>query len=158
MRMGRRLPAPSNGRPHVPDACTTQGAIPHCRGPARSEVHGSYPGPTIRANENDMLEITVVNKLFSEATTMHWHGIHPLEQPYMDGARDVTQAPTLGPTRPVVHVHVSLCCLPSGDALLRQSHGRNAGRAWHPRPSMVIERARTQSSSSLATTRTWLCS
>jgi len=42
-----------------------------------------------------MLEITVVNKLFSEATTIHWHGIHPLRQPYMDGARDVTQAPIL---------------------------------------------------------------
>lgn len=58
-------------------------------------INGSYPGPTIRANENDMLEITVVNKLFSEATTIHWHGIHPLNQPYMDGARDVTQAPIL---------------------------------------------------------------
>ena len=42
-----------------------------------------------------MLEITVVNKLFSEATTIHWHGIHPLEQPYMDGARSVTQGPIL---------------------------------------------------------------
>lgn len=58
-------------------------------------INGSYPGPTIRANENDQLEITVVNKLFSEATTIHWHGIHPFKQPYMDGARDVTQAPIL---------------------------------------------------------------
>jgi len=58
-------------------------------------INGSYPGPTIRANEDDMLEITVVNKLFSEATTIHWHGIHPLEQPYMDGARSVTQGPIL---------------------------------------------------------------
>ena len=58
-------------------------------------INGSYPGPAIHANEDDMLEITVVNKLFSEATTVHWHGIHPLRQPYMDGARDVTQAPIL---------------------------------------------------------------
>jgi len=58
-------------------------------------INGSYPGPLITANENDMLEITVVNKLFSESTTIHWHGIHPLNQPYMDGARDVTQAPIL---------------------------------------------------------------
>ena len=58
-------------------------------------INGSYPGPAIHANEDDMLEITVVNKLFSEATTIHWHGIHPLRQPYMDGARDVTQAPIL---------------------------------------------------------------
>jgi len=58
-------------------------------------INGSYPGPTLRASEDDMLEITVINKLFSESTTIHWHGIHPLEQPYMDGARDVTQAPIL---------------------------------------------------------------
>ena len=26
-------------------------------------INGSYPGPTIRANEHDMLELTIVNKL-----------------------------------------------------------------------------------------------
>lgn len=55
-------------------------------------INGSYPAPTIRADEDDMLEITVINKLFSEAVSIHWHGIHPLRQPYMDGARGVTQA------------------------------------------------------------------
>ena len=69
--------------------------IPEGRRGVKYMINGSYPGPTIRANENDMLEITVVNRLFSEATTIHWHGIHPLKQPYMDGARDVTQAPIL---------------------------------------------------------------
>ena len=39
---------------------------------AKYLINGSYPGPTIRANENDLLELTVVNKLFSEATTIHW--------------------------------------------------------------------------------------
>eukprot|EP01063_Lacrimia_lanifica_P020311 TRINITY_DN27644_c0_g1_i1.p1 TRINITY_DN27644_c0_g1~~TRINITY_DN27644_c0_g1_i1.p1 ORF type:complete len:632 (+),score=246.35 TRINITY_DN27644_c0_g1_i1:54-1949(+) len=58
-------------------------------------INGSYPAPTLTAHEHDMLEITVVNNLFSEATTIHWHGIHPLHQPYMDGARDVTQAPIM---------------------------------------------------------------
>ena len=58
-------------------------------------INGSYPGPTIRANEHDMLELTIVNKLFSEATTIHWHGIHPLNQPYMDGARTCRGARTL---------------------------------------------------------------
>ena len=55
-------------------------------------INGSYPGPTLHANENDMMHITVVNNLFSEATTIHWHGIHAIAQPYMDGARDITQA------------------------------------------------------------------
>ena len=41
------------------------------------------------------MEITVVNKMFSESTTIHWHGIHMPGTQYMDGARDVTQAPIL---------------------------------------------------------------
>lgn len=58
-------------------------------------INGSYPGPEIRCSENDTMHITVVNKLFSEATTIHWHGIHMPGTPYMDGARDVTQAPIM---------------------------------------------------------------
>jgi FtsP/CotA-like multicopper oxidase with cupredoxin domain len=58
-------------------------------------INGSYPGPTLHANEGNMLQITVINKLFSESTTIHWHGIHPLNQPYMDGARSVTQGPIM---------------------------------------------------------------
>ena len=33
-------------------------------------INGSYPGPEIRAFENDTLELTIVNNLFSEATTI----------------------------------------------------------------------------------------
>ena len=69
--------------------------IPEVQRSVKYLVNGSYPGPTILANEHDTLEITIVNKLFSEATTIHWHGIHPLKQPYMDGARSITQAPIL---------------------------------------------------------------
>jgi len=90
---------------------------------AKYLVNGTYPGPTIRCAENgalqsvalrlfhaprlwpprcctrlraDTLEITVINELFSEATTIHWHGIHMPGTPYMDGARSVTQGP-IGP-------------------------------------------------------------
>lgn len=58
-------------------------------------INGSYPGPTIRCFENDTMEITVINNLDSESTTIHWHGIHMPGTPYMDGARSVTQAPIL---------------------------------------------------------------
>jgi len=58
-------------------------------------INGSYPGPTIKCFENDTMEITVVNRMFSESTTIHWHGIHMPGTPYMDGARDVTQAPIM---------------------------------------------------------------
>ncbi len=56
-------------------------------------VNGTYPGPTIRCAENDTVELLVVNELFSEATTIHWHGVHMPGTPYMDGARGVTQGP-----------------------------------------------------------------
>jgi len=69
--------------------------LPDAQQSVKYMINGSYPGPLITANEHDMLEITVVNMLFSEATTIHWHGIHPLNQPYMDGARDITQAPIM---------------------------------------------------------------
>ena len=34
----------------------------------------------------------VINSLISEATTIHWHGIHPYETPWTDGTIGVTQA------------------------------------------------------------------
>ena len=63
---------------------------------AKYLVNGTYPGPTIKCAENDTLEILVINELFSEATTIHWHGIHMPTSPYMDGARSITQGP-IGP-------------------------------------------------------------
>ena len=70
--------------------------IPDAQRSVKYLINGSYPGPTLRAMENDTFEITLVNNLFSEATTIHWHGIHPFATPYMDGARGVTQGP-IGP-------------------------------------------------------------
>ena len=55
--------------------------IPDAQRSVKYLVNGSYPGPTLRAMENDTFEITVVNNLFSEATTIHWHGIHPFATP-----------------------------------------------------------------------------
>lgn len=56
-------------------------------------VNGVYPGPGIECYENDTVEVTVVNSLMSGATSIHWHGIHPVDEPWMDGAAWVTQAP-----------------------------------------------------------------
>lgn len=35
----------------------------------------------------------VVNELMGESTTIHWHGLHQRENPYMDGTPQVTQCP-----------------------------------------------------------------
>jgi FtsP/CotA-like multicopper oxidase with cupredoxin domain len=58
-------------------------------------INGMYPGPLIDVYENDTVEVTVINKMMSEATTIHWHGVHVPGTPYMDGARSVTQGPIL---------------------------------------------------------------
>eukprot|EP00750_Incisomonas_marina_P007629 INCI15015.4.p2 GENE.INCI15015.4~~INCI15015.4.p2 ORF type:complete len:248 (-),score=32.16 INCI15015.4:124-867(-) len=55
-------------------------------------VNGQYPGPAIEVMENDTVSINVRNKMISEATTIHWHGIHPFETPWTDGTVGVTQA------------------------------------------------------------------
>jgi len=55
-------------------------------------VNGQYPGPTVEVDVNDTVSINVINSLISEATTIHWHGIHPYETPWTDGTIGVTQA------------------------------------------------------------------
>jgi len=59
-------------------------------------VNGQYPGPTIDVYENDTVEINVVNRLITEGVSIHWHGLHPFNEPWADGAVGVTQAP-IGP-------------------------------------------------------------
>ncbi|XP_055852728.1 uncharacterized protein LOC129916659 [Episyrphus balteatus] len=55
-------------------------------------VNKMLPGPPIEVCENDTVIADVFNQL-TEATTMHWHGIHMSETPDMDGAPFITQYP-----------------------------------------------------------------
>lgn len=65
------------------------------RGVARRPINawgynGSVIGPTIECVEGDRVRIHVTNNL-SEATTVHWHGLHiPIE---MDGVTGISQDP-----------------------------------------------------------------
>ncbi|CAF4252688.1 unnamed protein product [Rotaria sp. Silwood2] len=54
-----------------------------------------FPGPTIRAQKNDIIEVIVHNGLHTEITSIHWHGIHQLYTPWMDGVSYTTQYPIL---------------------------------------------------------------
>lgn len=38
-------------------------------------INGQFPGPTIRAEVGDTLDIALTNKLSEEGTVIHWHGI-----------------------------------------------------------------------------------
>jgi len=58
-------------------------------------INGAYPGPLIDVFENDTVEVTVANELISDGVSIHWHGIHPIHQPWADGAVGVTQAPIM---------------------------------------------------------------
>ncbi len=52
-------------------------------------LNGESPGPTIRANQGDLVEVTVTNESVPDGITLHWHGID-VPNP-MDGVAGVTQ-------------------------------------------------------------------
>lgn len=56
-------------------------------------INGQYPGPKIEANWGDMLEITVVNKLQNNGTSIHWHGFQQKQSNVQDGVGGVTECP-----------------------------------------------------------------
>lgn len=51
---------------------------------------GVVPGPLLRANVGDMIEVTLANGL-AEDTTIHWHGLALRND--MDGVHGLTQDP-----------------------------------------------------------------
>ena len=55
----------------------------------RITVNGSTPGPMIRAQEGDLVEVTLVNDNLADGTTLHWHGVDVPNA--VDGVAGVTQ-------------------------------------------------------------------
>ncbi|KAF7815597.1 L-ascorbate oxidase-like [Senna tora] len=54
-------------------------------------INGQFPGPTIRAEVGDILDINVTNKLSTEGTSIHWHGIRQYGTPWADGSVSISQ-------------------------------------------------------------------
>ncbi|EJT99732.1 multicopper oxidase 2A [Dacryopinax primogenitus] len=54
-------------------------------------VNGTYPGPTLLANQNDRLIITVYNQLPNVSTAIHWHGLYQNTTPFYDGTHGISQ-------------------------------------------------------------------
>jgi FtsP/CotA-like multicopper oxidase with cupredoxin domain len=52
-------------------------------------VNGTSPGPTIRAREGELVEVTLVNESVADGATLHWHGIDVPNA--ADGVAGVTQ-------------------------------------------------------------------
>lgn len=56
-------------------------------------VNGNILGPTIVADWGDWIEITVINSLRHNGTSIHWHGLHQKGTQLHDGANGVTECP-----------------------------------------------------------------
>ncbi|KEH35104.1 L-ascorbate oxidase [Medicago truncatula] len=54
-------------------------------------INGQFPGPTIKAEVGDTLDIALTNKLHTEGTVIHWHGIRQIGTPWADGTAAISQ-------------------------------------------------------------------
>lgn len=52
-------------------------------------VNGTTPGPTVRATQGDLVEVTFVNESVPDGATLHWHGMDVPNS--VDGVAGVTQ-------------------------------------------------------------------
>lgn len=77
-------------------------------------INGKTPGEPIIANWGDMVEITVVNGLTDNATTIHWHGIRQIGTNDQDGVPGVTE-----------------CGIAPGSARTYTWHASTYGTGWY---------------------------
>ncbi len=56
-------------------------------------VNGRILGPTLIVDEGALVKVRVWNNLTSEGITIHWHGMHQKDTPWMDGVGFISQAP-----------------------------------------------------------------
>ncbi|KAH1093034.1 hypothetical protein GYH30_038985 [Glycine max] len=64
---------------------------PDCHEHVVMGINGQFPGPTITAEAGDTLEILLTNKLSTEGTVIHWHGIRQYGTPWADGTAAISQ-------------------------------------------------------------------
>ena len=56
-------------------------------------VNGLIPGPTLIVYEGQYVAVNVTNRLTSEGTSIHWHGIHQRNTSWMDGVGLISHCP-----------------------------------------------------------------
>ena len=54
-------------------------------------VNGTIPASPIIAYKGQEMVIHVKNHLLTKSITIHWHGLHQRETPFMDGVAYITQ-------------------------------------------------------------------
>ena len=60
-------------------------------------VNGQVPGPTLIVHDQQTVVIHVHNNLTTEGVSIHWHGMHQIGTPWMDGVGQVSQC-QIGPS------------------------------------------------------------
>ena len=83
-------------------------------------LNGTSPGPTIRARQGDLVEVTLVNESVADGTTLHWHGIDVPNA--ADGVAGVTQD-----------------AVPVGGRLVYRFVAEDAGTYWYHSHQMSHE-------------------
>lgn len=56
-------------------------------------INDLFPGPTLEVMEGAQVKVKVVNRLEREVVSIHWHGIHMIDNVWMDGVPYMTQCP-----------------------------------------------------------------
>jgi FtsP/CotA-like multicopper oxidase with cupredoxin domain len=56
-------------------------------------INRKIPGPSIHVCENDLIVVDLINMMGGTSATIHWHGFHQLDTPWMDGVPFITQCP-----------------------------------------------------------------
>jgi hypothetical protein len=54
-------------------------------------INGSTPGPTLRFKKGELVKVTVVNEIYDDYSTVHWHGMSQRNTPYNDGVPGLSQ-------------------------------------------------------------------
>ena len=83
--------------PHSPDCFTDKDML---------LVNDQNPGPTLRANVGDTIQIKWVNESPSEGVSIHYHGLLMKDQAYADGVGGVSSC-TVGPMQTFYHTFVA---------------------------------------------------
>ena len=84
-----RLPCNNNDM----NLCTEPNTVDGSTFRSFISVNKRIPGPTIIVNESTTVVVDVINKLVTEETSIHWHGMHQRGSPWMDGVGYITQCP-----------------------------------------------------------------
>jgi len=56
-------------------------------------VNGLIPGPTLIVREGQTVAVNVISRLTSEGISVHWHGMHQMRTPWMDGVGLISHCP-----------------------------------------------------------------